>query len=69
MVYVRTYVLIVLDGVVGVSDGVPQVSGQVLVGVFGVLGARAVRTAFSLLWDHGVGSMPRGFRALEALAI
>ena len=63
------YVPIVPDGVVGVSDGVPQASGQALVGVVGVLGARAVRTAFSLLWDHGVGSMPRGFRVLQVLAI
>ena len=60
---------IVPDGVVGVSDGVPEVPGQVFVGVFGVLGASAVPTLLGLLWLHGVPRMPGRLGVLQVLAI
>ena len=52
-----------------VSDGVPDVPGQVLVGVFGVLGANAVPTSLGLLWVHGVPRMLGRLGVLQVLAI
>ena len=60
------------DGVPGVFDGVPDVLGQVRVGVFGVLAVPAlptcVQSVLALLCVHGFTRMPRGLRVLQVLA-
>ena len=47
------------DGVPGVSDGVPDVLGQVRVGVFGVLAAPALPTYSACLALRSCSSLNR----------